>query len=148
MFERRNEQKRWLNYLIAALIISLVIIAILIAVALSGKGGGSGEVSLDDYQAVFLDNGQVYFGKVVNPHSDYVLLKDIYYIQLKQGLQSQQEDGTTAPPDITLIKLGKELHGPQDEMYITKEHVLFIENLKDDSKVLQAIKAHKDNQPQ
>jgi hypothetical protein len=40
------------------------------------------------------------------------------------------------------VKLGNEMHGPQDQMFIRNEHVLFVENLKDDSKVVQAIQQH------
>jgi len=41
-----------------------------------------------------------------------------------------------------LIKLGNEIHGPADSMIITKDHILFIEQLKDDSKVVRAIKEY------
>lgn len=91
-----------------------------------------------DYQAVFLSNGQVYFGKLTNKNAKYVLLEDIYYLQLKRPLQ-EQKPGEQQVPDLTLIKLGNELHGPMDRMEINQDHVLFIENLKDDSKVVTAI---------
>ncbi|HUT22409.1 MAG TPA: hypothetical protein VMX18_03325 [Candidatus Bipolaricaulota bacterium] len=91
-----------------------------------------------DYQAVFLTNGQVYFGKLTNKNASYVLLKDIYYLQLKEPLQEQQA-GSETTPDLSLIKLGNELHGPMDRMEINKDHVLFIEDLQDDSKVVTAI---------
>jgi hypothetical protein len=35
--------------------------------------------------------------------------------------------------------LGSELHGPEDKMSVSSEQVLFWENLKNDSKVVQAI---------
>ncbi len=44
-----------------------------------------------------------------------------------------------------MVKLGNELHGPEDEMFITKEHVLFYEDMKADGKVMQAIKEYKAN---
>ena len=37
-------------------------------------------------------------------------------------------------------ELGGELHGPEDVMYVSREQVLFWENLKDDGKVATAIK--------
>jgi len=37
-----------------------------------------------DYQAVFLTNGQVYFGKVRNLNSQYALLEDVYYVILQR----------------------------------------------------------------
>jgi len=98
-----------------------------------------------DYQAVFLSNGQVYFGKMTNKNAGYVVMKDIYYLQLKRPLQ-EQKPGEQAQPDLTLIKLGNELHGPLDRMEINKNHVLFVEDLKDDSKVVTAIMEYKAQQ--
>ncbi len=72
----------------------------------------------------------------------YVKVTDIYYLQLRQPLQNQQnagEENAPAQPDLTLIKLGNELHGPIDMMEINRDHLLFTEKLKDDSKVVQAI---------
>lgn len=95
------------------------------------------------YQAVFLSNGQVYFGKIASsPWSKYVRLKEIYYLQLKQGLQSQDLN-SIASGDMTLIKLGNELHAPSDKMEINREHILFIEDLKADSKVVKAIQDYR-----
>ena len=44
-------------------------------------------------------------------------------------------------PEFTLIKLGGELHGPKDQMTINRNQILFIEELKADSKVVTAIVA-------
>jgi ABC-type Zn uptake system ZnuABC Zn-binding protein ZnuA len=40
---------------------------------------------------------------------------------------------------VQLIKLGSEVHGPEDAMMIAKAQVLFYENLKPDGKVAQSI---------
>jgi len=90
-----------------------------------------------NYHAVFLTNGQVYFGRVTSRDSFEVVLENIYYLQsdkqmIAQGLDNQKE--------LKLIKLGNELHGPEDMMYINRDQVLFIEPLKEDSKVVKAIK--------
>lgn len=89
------------------------------------------------YQAVFLSNNQVYFGKLYNSGSDYPVLRDIYYLQVTQVLQPR--DPKSPAQQINLVKLGGELHGPEDEMRINKEHVLFVEDLKSDSQVVAAI---------
>jgi len=99
-------------------------------------------VDSSKYQAVFLTNGQTYFGKISNLEEKYVKISDVYYIVLRQPLQSQrneeggqsQQSGT----EYTLIKLGKELHGPTS-MSINRDHILFVEDLSDDSKIVQAI---------
>lgn len=108
------------------------------------------------YQAVFLTNGQVYFGKLSDATADYVTLKDIYYLQVVQPPQLQgtppQGQQQSAPaqqqaaqPQISLVKLGNELHGPVDEMHISRSQVLFYEDLKSDGQVVKAIADYKAN---
>ena len=84
-----------------------------------------------EYQAVFLDNGQVFFGKLENPGSKYPVLKDVFYIQSSQ-------DPTTKQVSTVLIKRGSELHAP-DVMYINANHILAIESVTSGSKVAQLI---------
>ena len=88
------------------------------------------------WQAVFLTNGQVYFGHL-RTTGRYFVLKDIYYLQVPQPLQ--QESAGVVSANINLVKLGEELHGPDDFMYIDRDKVMFWENLKDTSKVVEAI---------
>jgi len=85
-----------------------------------------------DYQAVFLDNGQVYFGKITQQRTEYLYLTQVFYLQ--SGVSALD-----AEANIALVKLGNEMHGPKDEMFISNDRILFVENLKDDSKVVQAI---------
>lgn len=92
-----------------------------------------------EYQAVFLTNGQVYFGKLYGENRQYAVLRDIYYLQVTQPPQPLQE-GQTPPANVNVVKLGGELHGPEDEMRINRDHILFVEDLKEDSRVLIAIK--------
>jgi len=42
-----------------------------------------------------------------------------------------------------LVKLGKELHGPADDMEISRAQILFFENLKNDGEVAKAIQKFK-----
>lgn len=128
------------KYVLFAIIVGLVILLLAgAAYFLFAKQGLSAE---GEYQAVFLSNGQVYFGQLEEMNDRYVEMNDIYYLQLKESLQG--ENGSSIEqPDLSLAKLGNELHGPEDKMYINRDHILFIENLKEDSKVVEAIKNHK-----
>ena len=99
--------------------------------------------NISDYSAVFLTNGQVYFGQLKGLTDQEVDLTDIYYLQVNQAsqLENPKDKAAAAPsPDIQLIKLGSELHGPNDKMRISRGQVLFTESLKNDSKVVSAIK--------
>lgn len=94
------------------------------------------------YQALFLTNGQVYFGKVSKIDSSYVKLTDIYYLQVQQQVQPKDQN-SQQQPQVSLAKLGGELHGPEDVMYVSRQQVLFWENLKGDGKVAKAISDYK-----
>lgn len=100
-------------------------------------------IKRNQYQAVFLSNGQVYFGKLSGITKDYVKLTDIYYLQVQQRVQPAETQNNNQQPQVSLAKLGNELHGPEDVMYVSRDQVLFWENLKDDGRVVKAIKDHK-----
>lgn len=97
-----------------------------------------GKGTVGRWQSVFLSNGQVYFGHVVKYSKNEIVLRDIYYLQVNRQIQPKQE-GQEAQTELTLVKLGNELHGPVDEMRINRFHVLFIEDLKDNSQVVATI---------
>lgn len=100
------------------------------------------QVAKDRYQAVFLSNGQVYFGKITKITKDTMKIEDIYY--LNEG--AVDNSGNATSDTIGLTKLGKELHSPDDAMMLERKNVLFWENLKSDGKVAQAIADHKSAQ--
>jgi hypothetical protein len=118
-----------------------VLVGIAIAAALSIGAFTSGDrgVKNDQYQAVFLENGQVYFGHLSNINGSYANLTDIYYLQVQQDGIQEGENNAAADPQISLAKLGNELHGPEDVMYISRDKILFWENMQNDSDVVEAI---------
>lgn len=111
------------------------------------SGGSAGSVGFGGnssaYQAVFLSNGQVYFGKFSQSPGS-AKLESIFYLQVQQqqGLQPDDQSGQSAQAELKLIKLGNELHGPEDVMRINPDHILFVEDLKDDGRVVEAIKRY------
>ncbi len=132
-------------------LIAAVVLAILLLVAWSSLRSQTSAraIDKDSYQAVFLSNGQVYFGKLVNLNGEYVDMREIYYLQLQNSDSENAAEAVSNPDssnnDIKLIKLGNELHGPTDRMMINKSQILFWENLKGDSKVSQAIEQYKND---
>lgn len=89
-------------------------------------------VDKSKYQAVFLNGGQVYFGKVADLNNKYLSLTNIYYLTPTQAVQSGNNN-TTQNNNFTIKRLGCELHRPQDVMVINREQIIFWENLKEDS---------------
>lgn len=123
----------------------IVSILVLVVIVLGGLYYNGALLSLwggSMYQSVFLDNGQVYFGKLYAAKSQYATLKDVYYLQVTQAPQPIRP-GEQPPTNINIVKLGGELHGPTDEMRINRDHIVFVEDLKSDSRVLQAIEQFK-----
>lgn len=116
------------------------------AKALSAATADS-SVKSKQFQAVFLTNGQVYFGNLTKIDNGYVKLTNIFYLQVSSsGSQpTPQPAASSAQQQVSLAKLGGELHGPEDSMYISRSQVLFYENLKTDGKVAQAIKKYQDD---
>lgn len=122
------------TYIGLLLSITIVMIGVLLALFLfdTDKNKESNYVDVNSYQAVFLNGGQVYFGKIVDLNENYVSLSDIYYLTPSQPVQSDNGK-TTQSNNFTIRKLGCELHRPQDVMVIDHSQVIFWENLKDDS---------------
>ena len=141
----QQARKGWLATVIIILIIIGAAFYVLSAFTSLNILGLNKSSLANAWKAVFLTNGQVYFGHVVKETSDPVVVRDIYYLQVIQPLQ-QLGEGQNAPrqtqPQLSLVKLGNELHGPMDEMRINREQLLFIESLKDDGRVVQAINAY------
>lgn len=139
------------------LALKLAILVILVAIAIGWSWwlfGRNNTMAFNEnqnidtggYQAVFLSNGQVYFGKLADLNNKYVTITDIYYLQVQSGstntdLQGSKDSGSS-DSQVSLAKLGSELHGPKDKMYIASDQMLFWENLKSDSKVVQAIQKY------
>lgn len=139
------------------LTVIIIIIVILIGWYFIGYAGGGMKLpgyssAPDDWSAVFLSNGQVYFGKVQTRTKSDLVLADIYYLQVVTvPLQRTQEGADTdqqTQQELKLIKLGNELHGPADAMVINRDHILLVEKLKDNSRVVEAISDYLANQPE
>ena len=106
------------------------------------SSGGSSVVkdpNASDFSAVFLSNGQVYFGEVERDSSTEIVLKNVYYLQVADTAGATGVNPLTQT-HFNLIKLGQELHGPTDELFINRSQVLFYENLRTDSKIVSSIK--------
>lgn len=96
------------------------------------------EIDSNSYQAVFLDNGQVYFGKLQGLNDKYFSLTDVFYLKDANG----KDIATGGSANMQLVKLGNEVHGPKDDMYIPADKIEFIENLKNSGQVVTSIKRY------
>ena len=112
----------------------LVVIVVLLAILLVQNTRHNEPVSIPSfttpYQAVLLNNGMAYFGKVESRGPRFLVLTDVYYVQTRvtpdaKGQQSQSN---------VLIKRGVEWHAP-DRMAINVDHIIFMEPVTPSSKL-------------
>lgn len=124
-------------FVVGAALVALLLIGV---IASAAKSGGNEQKYVDStkLQAVFLNTGQVYFGKIKTLNSKYFVVSNIYYLQTSQGGQAQAD--AKANTSVSLVKLGCELHEPYDQMVINRDQVTFWENLQDNGQVAQAVK--------
>lgn len=123
---------------LAALIIGLTALYL----AIGGTSDEQKYVDKNKFQAIFLNGGQVYFGKVRSLNAKFITIDNIYYLRVNQQVQPNQTTANASDQDVSLAKLGCELHGPTDVMVINREQVLFWENLKADGQVTKAVDAY------
>lgn len=138
----RMKSSKVLRYVSAALLFSIAILLVALTAFMVFGDSSKNEdkyVNNKQMQAVFLNGGQVYFGNIGTLNSQYVRLTNIYYLRVNQTVQPNQATASTSANDVSLVKLGCELHGPVDEMLINRSQVVFWENLKSDGQVAKAV---------
>ena len=127
---------RWATW--ALLVVGVLLVASLVALIATSKPESQAKyVSKDKLQAIFLNTGQVYFGNIRSINSQYFVLGNIYYLQSNNTTDSKN---AAANNNISLVKLGCELHEPYDQMIINRDQVTFWENLQDGGQVAKAVK--------
>jgi hypothetical protein len=137
----RFDNNLWFKLASVVLLFSgtILIVAVLLFINLGSPSHENKYVNKSDYQAVFVNvtgtsGGQVYFGHITDLSDNFVRLTNVFYIQ-NQGNTSTADKNSS----YNLVKLGCELHGPEDEMVINRDQVFFWENLKTSGQVTQKI---------
>lgn len=138
--DKKNKRKkvRAKTVIVSAVVVALIAIVVVVALFFYRASTG-GTIDTGKYQAVFFTNGQVYFGKLQTLNDSYMKLTDVFYLQTKATESNPQATASETAADVQLVKLGDEVHGPEDAMIISKDQVLFFENLKKDGKVSASI---------
>jgi len=83
------------------------------------------------FQAVLLDTGLVYYGRITGLDTPYPMLRDVYYIQ-------QTTDPQTKQVSNVLVRRGNEWHGPAWTV-LNARHIVLVEPVGAGSKVAQLI---------
>ena len=100
------------------------------------------------FKAVYLENGQVYYAKVVKEDNLNVYLDDVYYIDTQEVTMPSATGGeeTTTTTVPVLVKRGQELNKPQGWLELNRSKVVAIEEVGPDSEIIKEIE--KVNKPQ
>lgn len=148
----RNEERRIIK---KSVIIALTIMVLAwidlsfnISAAMRSSFASRGQL-----QAVFLTNGQVYFGHLSRYGMDYWKLEGVYYpSQITEQVPAPEQPKDTptkkgepeAPKTVAqtrtvLMKLSQEVHQPENALFIPRVNILYWENLSPASSVAKTI---------
>ena len=94
-------------------------------------GAASRNVPKDQYVAVFMTGGELFYGKIEGLETPFPVLSNVFYIQSHQ-------DPSTKQVSNTLVKRGREEHGP-DRTFLNASQIIFIEPVGKSSRVANLI---------
>lgn len=120
-----------------------IVIAIIIATSIYLARGFFMPKTSNQWYAVHLTNGQVYFGRITSITSDTIAISDTYYLEATPNPMStsnsfiiQQE----SKPTYKLTRRGDDTMLSSDhKLFINRSTVLFWEKLQDTSDVVRLI---------
>ena len=96
----------------------------------------SSEVALTTpYQAVFVDNGQVYFGQLSGLGTPFPVLRDVYYVQ-------REVDAKTKTVKNVLVRATDQWNAP-DRMVLNASHIVAVQPVAPTSTVAKLIETLK-----
>ena len=120
-------------------------VVLLLIIGMASYGFANNRKANQIRHAVFLTNGQAYFGYLDNTNDDFVTLRDVYYLPPSERLQ----DGSSREgKKLSLRRLGSEIHGSDGTMVINKDTIAFYEKMREDYKINDAIKRYVESQAQ
>ena len=125
-------------------IVALLVAAVVWFIYSSSPASQSRYVDSSKLQAVFLNTGQVYFGNVRSFNQSYLVLTNVYYLQSSNSTGSSS---SSSNQNVSLVKLGCELHKPLDQMVVNTTQVTFWENLQTDGQVAKAVSDYNKQNP-
>lgn len=122
----------WLRKLSLAVIACLIAVVIVLTIELVRLKSRDSPPQFDTtFQAILLDNGQVYYGRLSRLATPYPEMTDVYYIVTTQDQQTKQVKHV-------LVRRGKELHGPTETFFV-RRHIVMIEPVGPTSEVARLI---------
>lgn len=125
--------------LLGALALGLILGAFGFRMAQGTESGGDpfdGAIDRTRFQAVILTNDKVYFGKLSEAGDTFFRLDEAYFLR-------EVRESEDAEPRRSLLPINNELHAPENSMLIRQDEVVLVENLDEDSPLLDEIRRQK-----
>lgn len=92
------------------------------------------------YYSVTLTNNNLFFAKIKGEDDQYLYLTDIHYLQRTPPQPAEGKNEQPGQPGIRLVRQVNDPMGPKDEMVLNREHLLYYQELREDSNVVQGIR--------
>ena len=150
---KKDNKDLWTRLGITAAVLCVVILLVGIIAALYANNSNTKDtesqyIYTNKLQAVFLNTGQVYFGNIKVLNNNFLVLTNIFYLQTNStGSTTSSSSTSTGSNNVSLVKLGCELHQPYDEMIINRASVTFWENLQSTGQVAKAVATWEQQHP-
>ncbi len=147
---KNQDKDLWTRIGVTAAVACVVILLIGIIAALYAGNNNTKDtenqyINGSKLQAVFLNTGQVYFGNIKTLNNNFLVLTNIFYLQTNSSSSSTSSSSTSN--NVSLVKLGCELHQPYDQMVINRSSVTFWENLQSTGQVAKAVATWNSSHP-
>jgi hypothetical protein len=119
---------------VGTIVLAVVVVLLTLLVAHQVEGGDTlgSAINPNEYQAVVLTNGQIYFGKLTSPGDNYYYLRHVYYL-------TEQSTRAGQPKQRALAPIVRDVHAPEDMMVINRSQIVYVENLKPTGEVSKRI---------
>lgn len=120
-------------------LLTFVILFLLLGYFLFGRDNKNNKVEdsiNNNWYAVKMDNGDMYYGQIEDTSADPVMVKNVYY---DYDQLNKTEGGDKPTGSLRLVKKGKETYGPSGTMELYHAKIISLDVLSQDSKVLKAI---------
>lgn len=113
-------------------VLAVLIIAVIAKIMLfPGKTEGP---AVEKWYLVKLMNNEIFYGQITDTAADPLIIRNVYY-----DYDSLKKETAGESANLRLVKRGKETHGGEGTLDVVRGQVVYMEPLKEDSKVLKAI---------
>lgn len=92
---------------------------------------------------MFMDNNDVYFGKIAKRTDLFVTLENTFYLRVTQVPHTEADGRQVALSSFDLVKMGTEVHKPKDKVELQVSHIISIQELDPSSQVITTINNYK-----